>query len=206
MPRTIFRNIGRNQFKKIEKRSITLFLLLLISTSYALAANSFTKSELTDFKKGELRGLQIHPTPLPMPAYELQERTGKKVSLKSLTGTVIVVNIWATWCAPCVRELPSLDSLQRAVDKKRIKIIGVAQDRFSEEVVPKFIDKLKLKKITILLDSRSEMMRAHKVTGLPTTLFIDRTGNEVARLTGAIDWSSEDVVRFVTFLVDQPIK
>jgi thiol-disulfide isomerase/thioredoxin len=205
MPGAIFRSLGRNQFEKKIKQS-ALFLLLLISTSYALAGNSFQQPDLTDFKKGELKGLQVHPRPLPMPAYELQEKTGNKVALKSLTGTVTVVNIWATWCGPCVKELPSLDNLQRTVEKKRIKVIGVAQDRFSEEVVPKFIDKLKLKKITILLDSRSEMMRAHKVTGLPTTLFLDRSGNEVARLNGAIDWSSEDVIRFVTFLVDQPIK
>jgi thiol-disulfide isomerase/thioredoxin len=205
MPGAIFRSLGRNQFEKKVKQS-ALFLLLLISTSSALAGNSFQQPDLTDFKKGELKGLQVHPRPLPMPAYELQEKTGNKVALKSLTGTVTVVNIWATWCGPCVKELPSLDNLQRTVEKKRIKVIGVAQDRFSEEVVPKFIDKLKLKKITILLDSRSEMMRAHKVTGLPTTLFLDRSGNEVARLNGAIDWSSEDVIRFVTFLVDQPIK
>jgi thiol-disulfide isomerase/thioredoxin len=206
MPGAIFRSFGRIQFEKPVGRSIALFLLMLTSISYALVANSFQRTDLTNFKKGELTALQIHPRPLPMPAYELQERTGKKVSLKSLTGTVVVVNIWATWCGPCVKELPSLDSLQQVVGKKGVKVIGVAQDRFSEEVVPKFVDKLNLKKITILLDSRSEMMRAHKVTGLPTTLFLDRSGNEVARLTGAIDWSSEDVVRFVTFLVDQKMK
>lgn len=202
----VIRNLGRNQFEKLIERLTMFFLFMLISTSYSLAENSFPRIALSDYKKGELKGLEIHPRPVPMPAHELQDITGNKTSLKSLTGKVVVVNIWATWCGPCVKELPSLDNLQRSVEKKGVKVIGVAQDRAGEEVVPKFIDKLKLKKITILLDSRSEMMRVHKVTGLPTTLFLDQSGNEIARLAGAIDWSSEDVVRFVTFLSDQPRK
>jgi thiol-disulfide isomerase/thioredoxin len=206
MPGAIIRNLDRNKFKKPANRFIAFFLFFLISTSLSLAENSLTRLALSDFKKGELKALQIHARPLPVPAYELQEITGKKTSLKSLASKVVVVNIWATWCGPCVKELPSLDNLQQTVKKKGVKVIGVAQDRAGEEVVPKFIDKLKLTKITILLDSRSEMMRAHKLTGLPTTLFLDQSGNEVARLTGAIDWSSEDVVRFVTFLSDQTSK
>ena len=206
MSGAVIRSLDRNKFEKPIERFIAVFLFFLIGTSWSLAENNSPRLALSDFKKGELKGLQIHARPLPMPAYELQEITGKKASLKSLTGKVVVVNIWATWCGPCVKELPSLDNLQRAMEKKGVKVIGVAQDRAGEEVVPKFINKLRLKKITILLDSRSEMMRAHKLTGLPTTLFLDHSGNEVARLTGAIDWSSEDVVRLVTFLSDQTRK
>jgi thiol-disulfide isomerase/thioredoxin len=203
MPVAIIRSFGRYKIQKSIERFIAVFLFLVISISCSSAENGFSRLVLADFKTGQLKGLQIHPRPLLMPAYDLQETNGKKASLQSLKGKVLVVNVWATWCGPCVKEIPSLDTLQTAVEKKGVKVIGVAQDRAGEEVVPQFVDKLKLKKITILLDPRSEMMRAHKLTGLPTTLFLDRSGNEVARLTGAIDWSSDDVVRLVSFLSDQ---
>ena len=167
-------------------------ILFLFAHSLDVAASY--PEELMQHRKGEMRALRVHQTPLALPAIEFSDKLGRSVTAKDFRGKVVVLNLWATWCAPCVKELPALNALQRKFKKDDIAIVAVSQDRAGNKVVPPFYEKLGLRDLEIYLDNQSTLMAGFRVSGLPTTILIDRSGKEVARLVGAINWNSPDVI------------
>ena len=123
---------------------------------------------------------------LPAPATSFVDLTGSEVSLAQFTGKIVLVNLWATWCEPCLREMPSLERLQSRLGGK-IVVVAISEDRGSKTVEP-FIGKLGLKSVKIYLDPKSAMERAFKVQGLPTSFLIDREGRVLGRVEGAAEW------------------
>ena len=105
--------------------------------------------------------------------------------------------MWATWCVPCVREMPALDDLAALVAKDGIVVLPVSSDRGGAAVVQRFYADRGIKNLPVLLDPRSQMAHQLGVNGIPTTLLIDRGGNELGWLEGAADWSSTDAVTVV---------
>ena len=118
-------------------------------------------------------------------------------SLSDYAGKAVVLNMWATWCVPCVREMPALDDLAALVAKDGIVVLPVSSDRGGAAVVQKFYADRGIKNLPVLLDPRSQMAHQLGVNGIPTTLLIDRGGNELGWLEGAADWSSTDAVTVV---------
>jgi thiol-disulfide isomerase/thioredoxin len=145
---------------------------------------------------------QFSPTaaPHPAPAVALTGVDGKPSSLADLRGKPIVVNLWATWCQPCLREMPSLERLQEKLRDKLI-VAAVSQDRGGEEAVTPFLSKLALHKATVFLDPKSEVGKAFGVRGLPTTIVLDAEGREVGRVEGAADWDSDRMLAVLVPLV-----
>ena len=148
-------------------------------------------------KGDELASLKIHKTAIKVPSIEFIDQSGKKISNVNLTGKVSVINLWATWCSPCVKELPSIDSLAKSVSQENIKIYAVSQDRAGNKIVPAYFQKLNLKNLTIYLDNQGSLMAAFKTPVLPTTVIIDKNGMEVARLVGGINWDSQEVISYL---------
>ena len=138
---------------------------------------------------------QFTPLNPPRPAPELAftSRDGRKLSLADFRGRVILVNLWATWCAPCLREMPSLDRLQAKLGD-RIAVLAISEDRGGEDVVAPFLDKLALARLAIYLDAKTAAQQAFRVRGLPTSFLIDREGRILAMLEGAAAWDSTDMV------------
>jgi thiol-disulfide isomerase/thioredoxin len=132
---------------------------------------------------------QFIPTDPPRPAPEIAfaDGAGKSLSLGDFRGKVVLVNLWATWCEPCIREMPSLDRLRAALPNQDLAIVLVSQDRGGDQVVAPFFAKLGLKLATYL-DPKSTVGHAFEVRGLPTSILIDREGNELGRVEGALDW------------------
>lgn len=122
------------------------FIMLTIIGFVLLAsvANSQTVN-----KGGELTNLKIHKNAIKLPQIEFVDQTGKKISNDNLIGKVSVINLWATWCSPCIKELPSIDRLAKTVSQDNIEIYAVSQDRAGNKIVPPYFQKLNLKKLTI---------------------------------------------------------
>jgi thiol-disulfide isomerase/thioredoxin len=134
---------------------------------------------------------QFIPTNPPRPAPEIgfADSAGKSLSLADFRGRIVLVNLWATWCEPCIREMPSLDRLRAALPDRDLAIALVSQDRGGDKVVAPFFAKLGIK-LETYLDPKSTVGHAFEVRGLPTTILVDREGRELGRAEGALDWDS----------------
>jgi thiol-disulfide isomerase/thioredoxin len=129
---------------------------------------------------------------------------GKEMGLPAFAGQGLVINLWATWCPPCVAEMPALDRLQAMVRAERIAVLALSSDRGGRAQVEPFYQRLGLKELAIWLDPRGAAARALGARGLPTTVIIDRAGREVARLEGEAAWDAPELVAAVRRLVGAP--
>jgi thiol-disulfide isomerase/thioredoxin len=127
--------------------------------------------------------------PLPAPEVAFTTRDGEPVSLAEFKGRTVLVNLWATWCVPCIREMPSLDRLQAKLGSE-LAILAISQDRGGAKLVEPFLQKLDLKALTTYLDPKGGVGQAFGARGLPTSVLIDREGRMVGRLEGAAEWDS----------------
>lgn len=135
------------------------------------------------------------------PDFELKDLEGKRVSFKDFKGKVVLLNFWATWCAPCRAEMPSLENLYRSFKGKGLVVIGVSVDN-SDNSVRSFV---RQKKITfpILLDSKKEVsFDDYGVIGLPVTFLIDQKGIIVEKVFGERQWDSEEIKEKIKRLLE----
>lgn len=142
--------------------------------------------------KSGVERLIIHAAPKPVPDFVLPQAGGDKVlaALDALDGRVRVVNYWATWCAPCREEMPTLAALQARYDKTQLVVVAVSLDRGGAEKPQAFLQEVGAAGLTHWHDGKGKSARVLNVYALPTTLIIDRQGREVARLLGEADWDS----------------
>lgn len=135
--------------------------------------------------------------PVPAPDISFVDADGKQHHLSEFRGRGVVVNLWATWCPPCVEEMPSLARLAKTLKPEDIAVLPLSSDRRGAKAVEAFFDKHKITGLPVLIDPHSAAMRAFKARGLPTSIVIDRQGQERARVEGSANWSAPDAVETV---------
>ena len=140
--------------------------------------------------------------PRPAPAVAFTDADGKTLNLRDFAGKLVLVNLWATWCAPCRREMPSLERLQTRLGDK-ITILAISEDRGGSKAVAPFIAKLGLKVVKTYLDPESTVGRAFKVDGLPTSVLIDRQGRVLGRVEGEAEWDSPKMLAIINPLLSE---
>ena len=132
--------------------------------------------------------------------FKLKDLAGAEISLASLRGKVVFLNIWATWCLPCREEMPSIQSLYNAFKaNKDFVVLAVSQDT-DGAMVPPFIKQNHLQ-FTVLLDPRNEVGERYDVNGIPETFIIGRDGRIVAHHVGPYDWSNADIRQALNELI-----
>ena len=141
------------------------------------------------------------PKPVPDLAFETMD--GRPAGLADFAGKVVVLNFWATWCAPCREEMPSLDRLQAAFDPEKVLVVALSVDRAGPERVQAFLTEIGVTRLSVYRDPKASTTRAIKVLGLPATLLLDRQGHEVARILGVAAWDSPEVVQVIRALLEQ---
>lgn len=125
----------------------------------------------------------------PAPTAEFEDPDGEAVSFAVFQGKPLLVNLWATWCAPCVAEMPTLDALAGR-EKDRLQVLALSQDADGRAKVEAFFNQHKFRTIEAYLDSKMEMMGDLKLDTLPTTILYDARGREIWRVVGMEDWRS----------------
>jgi thiol-disulfide isomerase/thioredoxin len=125
--------------------------------------------------------------PLPAPGLSFTARSGEAKKLADFHGRLVLVNLWATWCVPCVEEMPALDRLQAKLGGD-LTIIAISEDRRGAEIVDPFLAKTGIKHLAIYLDPKSTALNEFAVQGLPTSFLIDRDGMIRGKLEGAAKW------------------
>ena len=135
--------------------------------------------------------------PRPLPELRFVDGEGRPLTLADFRGKVILLNLWATWCIPCVREMPSLDRLQERLGSPGFQVVALSIDVSGLPEVERFYKKLELKSLAMYVDKSAASRLALKIKGMPTTLLIDRQGREIGRVTGAAEWDSAPATELI---------
>ena len=152
----------------------------------------------------DLSKLKYLETPVPAAATAFTDGAGTSHTLADFKGKVLVVNFWATWCAPCVKEMPTLDALQASMGGDTFAVIAINQDREGQKVAEPFIAKNEWKNIALYVEPSARFQKDARIMGLPTSILIDKQGNEVARLEGTMAWDAPEVKAEIQKLIEKP--
>ena len=139
---------------------------------------------------------------LPAPDFTFPGLDGEKTSLSDYRGKVVFVNIWATWCPPCVEEMPSMQKLYQKLKGENFEILAVSIDSQGAKVVAPFMKKYKLT-FPALIDYMSTIKRIYKTTGVPESYIIDKDGILAKKVIGPLDWSQPDILRLFQDLIQR---
>lgn len=159
------------------------------------------RAEVGALREGDMRGLAIHDAPLPGSPVPFLDHGGEETTLAESNGKLRIVNFWATWCAPCRKEMPELDALQAELGGDDFEVMLVATGRNEPEAIARFFDEAGINSLETATDPRSKLAQDMVVPGLPVTVILNRDGDEIARLMGAADWNSDSARAIVSELI-----
>ena len=141
---------------------------------------------------------------IPAPDFTFPGLDGKNTSLSDYKGKVVLVNIWATWCPPCVYEMPSMQKLYNEFNGKNFEILAVSIDAAGVDAVAPFMKKHKLS-FPALMDPKGTIKSMYRVTGIPESFIIDKQGVLVGKIIGPRDWATQEVFGFFQDLIQRPL-
>jgi thiol-disulfide isomerase/thioredoxin len=178
-------------------RSALLYTALVLGANAAAADTA----ALEALREGDMQKLVFHAEPVAAGAAAFADADGAEHRLADWQGKVVLLNFWATWCAPCRKEMPMLDALQTEFGGDDFEVVTVATGRNSVQGIRRFFEEVGVANLPVLLDPGQELAREMGVFGLPITVILDREGREIARLRGEADWQSDSAKAIVAALV-----
>ncbi len=187
-------------------RSMVLYTALAVcANAQALPVHAESISGgLQPLLAGDMRKLVPVASPgAPLEA-DLTDMADAPHKLSQYRGKYLLVNFWATWCAPCRREMPSLDRLEAQAGNARFAVIGVATGRNALPAMKKFLDEAGVRHITLLRDPQQQFARSVGILGLPATLILDPDGREIARMIGDAEWDGPEALALIAALSGAP--
>ena len=172
-------------------------LILTVNLFFSISAIAESKYEekTKEIIKGELRKFIFSEDIKTLPKLVVLDSDESVVEF-GYKKDISVINFWATWCAPCKKEMPSLNNLAENMKHDDVRIITVASGRNSKEAIDAFFTDNNLGNLNKFRDPRGKMAMIYGVTALPTTVVIDPTGREIGRIIGDIDWNTADIRTF----------
>lgn len=173
---------------------LALGTMAVLYVLFAASSKPEQSQGLARFARGEMERLIVLPDPPPMTSRTLRDATGQETNLTAFQGEVLVVNLWATWCAPCVEEMPTLAALQDRFEG-RLRVIPVSVDSEGHrEQAQAQLAQLSNGRLPFLIDITRGVLFDAQAPGMPVTIIYNAEGRELARLAGGADWSSEETV------------
>jgi len=145
-----------------------------------------------------LNNMAINEIPRSITSLIFEDFSGKKINLNDYYGKLVIVNFWATWCAPCKKEMPSLDNLYQDDNFKNLQIFPVNMEQPNLEKTKKFFANLKIKKLEIFFDPDLNFVKEFKLRGVPTTILINKKGEEFARVIGEINFQDKKFLKWLS--------
>lgn len=185
----------REEAQKVNLRPLLLVVLLLTGIGILVLLQTTDDSY-------NLSGQRPPGKGMPAPDFTLPDLDGKMVSLSDHRGEVVLLNIWATWCPPCVEEMPSMEKLYRELKDENFEILAVSIDVSGAKAVLPFMEKHKLS-FPALTDTGGILQRLYQTTGVPESFIIDENGIIVEKVIGPRDWAAPGAIRFFRDLIQR---
>jgi thiol-disulfide isomerase/thioredoxin len=142
------------------------------------------------------QGFAIHTTPQAVSNIKFVNEDGTEMTLKDFHGRVILLNVWATWCPPCVKEMPTLDALQKELGGSKFEVVALSIDSAGPNVVRRFFNKIGIEHLNMYVDETMRSASKLRAFGLPTTILINADGKELGRLIGPAIWDTPEMIAF----------
>jgi len=174
----------------INKKNINFLIVLFCFSIFSSISQT---NESVPFNN-----IAVNETPKPISQVIFEDFLGNKINLKDYYGKLIIINFWATWCAPCKEEMPGLDSLYQNKKFKNLKIFAVNMEKPNPEKTKLFFDKLNIKKLPIFFDKKLSFVKLFKLRGIPTTILINKKGEEFARIIGSINFEDKKFIKWLS--------
>jgi thiol-disulfide isomerase/thioredoxin len=152
--------------------------------------------EMDSLKSAAPKNFIMHETPEPGVVLRFEDSEARLRSLVDYHGRIVLLNVWATWCPPCVKEIPALDRLVAALNDADVVVVAVSVDRKGIDAVRKAFADLGVQKLAPYVDRSGQALRTVRAMGLPTSLLIDRDGRELGRIVGPAAWDDDATVGF----------
>ena len=177
---------------------VSLLAAAIVIRTIPTGANEAERVQLmaADAPRSPLGQFVPASPPRPAPQVSFSDATGASANLSDFAGKPVLLNLWATWCAPCRREMPSLERLQARLGDK-ITVLAISEDIGGNKAVAPFIAKFGLKAVKTYLDPKSTLTQAFNVDGLPTSFLIDRRGRVIGRVEGEAEWDSPKMLSVI---------
>jgi len=189
----------------LELLPLRLIVLLLALAAAAPLTGCARGNEAADQGNGASAAAPVRPVPgvldrshagTPAPAFAFEDPEGKATSMAAYRGRPVLVNLWATWCAPCIIEMPSLDALA-VREGEALQVLALSQDLDGRALVARFFAQRGFRALEPNLDPQMQFMTSLKLGTLPTSILYDAEGKEVWRMVGMADWESDRVARLL---------
>ncbi len=181
--------------RRVNLQSLMLIVLIVVGVGIIVLLqtkdSSFNLSGKPRFEKG-----------VPAPNFTLPDLNGKMVSLTDYKGNVVLLNIWATWCPPCVEEMPSMEKLHQELKDESFEILAVSIDVSGAEAVIPFMKKHKLG-FSALTDTTGAIKNLYQTIGVPESFIIDKDGIIVEKVIGPRDWAASGAIRYFRNLIQR---
>ncbi len=164
-----------------------------------------TAERIAPLVHGEVAALRVAHTAFRVPDLAFKDADGHGRTLADWRGRTVLLNLWATWCVPCRKEMPALDALESDLGGPNFEVVTINIDTRDPEKPLKFLKDVGIKKLAYYSDESAKVFQdlkmAGKAFGMPTTLLVDRSGCEIGNMAGPAEWASDDGVKLVTAAV-----
>lgn len=181
-----------------RRRLLLLFVILVFA---GVGGALMLRAPVGPALDGIPKGFVLSDVPQAVPDLRFTDGEGRPRALADFRGKVVLLNVWATWCLPCRKEMPTLDRLQAALGGGGFEVVALSIDRQGAEAVRTFYSEIGVRNLAVHVDAQGQALSALAAIGLPTTILIDAEGREIGGLMGPAEWDAPEMVTFLKLIV-----